>query len=167
LGEKWTNELINFSTNQLNDMMIQKATEQHRGAIVSLLQSQKLPAEDLPPALDDFLIVKEEDSLVGLIGLERYGDYGLLRSMVVHPAYRNRQIAERLVQQLETNASGSGITVLYLLTETAAAYFNRKGYQTIHRNEVPPRVMASTEFSHVCPASATVMKKELQVMSNQ
>lgn len=96
-----------------------------------------------------------------MIGLEHYDGAGLLRSMVVHPAYRNRQIAERLVQQLEETASFSGITALYLLTETAEKYFSRKGYQTITRSEVPPLLMQSSEFSHVCPASATVMKKEL------
>lgn len=141
--------------------MIQKATEQYRAAIVSLLQSQKLPTEDLPAVLDNFLIVTEEDNLVGLIGLERYGHYGLLRSMVVHPDYRNRQIAERLVQQLEETAKASGIATMYLLTETAEKYFCRKGYNTIHRSEVPSMLMQSSEFSHVCPASATVMKKKL------
>lgn len=142
-------------------MIIHKATEQARGAIKELLQSQKLPAEDLPGVLDDFYVATEHDQLVGLIGLERYGFDGLLRSMVVHPAYRNRQIAERLVQQLEDSAKASGIAAVYLLTETAETYFSRKNYQTINRGEVPPRLMQSSEFSHVCPVSATVMKKEL------
>lgn len=142
-------------------MNIQKATEQARAAIVSLLQSQKLPTEDLPAVLENFLIAEEDGQLVALIGLERYGRDGLLRSMVVHPAYRNRQIAERLVHQLETTASLSGIATLYLLTETAEKYFSRKGYNIISRSEVPPLLMQSSEFSHVCPASATVMKKEL------
>jgi amino-acid N-acetyltransferase len=142
-------------------MMIQKATEQARAAIVGLLQSQKLPTEDLPTVLDHFSIATEDDNLVGLIGLERYGTAGLLRSMVVHPDYRNRQIAERLVHQLEETAKAIGITSMYLLTETAEKYFSRKGYNTIPRSEVPPLVMQSSEFSHVCPVSATVMKKEL------
>lgn len=142
-------------------MIIQTATEQARTAIIGLLQSEKLPTEDLPAVLDDFLIATEDDNLVGLIGLERYGTAGLLRSMVVHPDYHNRHIAERLVLQLEETAKASGITAMYLLTETAEKYFSQKGYKTIARSNVPQTLMQSSEFSHVCPVSATVMKKEL------
>lgn len=142
-------------------MTIQKATEQTRAAVISLLQSQNLPSGDLPPVLENFLVAMEDDQVVGVIGLERYGSYGLLRSLVVHPDFRNRQIAEKLVQQLEETATATGIAALYLLTETAEKYFSKKGYTIISRSDVPQTMMQSSEFSHVCPASATVMKKEL------
>jgi amino-acid N-acetyltransferase len=142
-------------------MNIVKATDQSRDEIINLLQSQKLPSEDLPLLLNDFYIALEADELTGVIGMERYGHYGLLRSMVVHPDYRNKHIAEMLVKRLEEKAVSSGITSMFLLTETAANYFERKGYDTISRDDVPSDLMRSTEFSHVCPVSATVMKKQL------
>jgi amino-acid N-acetyltransferase len=46
-----------------------------------------------------------------------------------------------------------------LLTETAPGYFETKGYQQITRADVPEEVQQSSEFSHVCPQSAIVMKK--------
>jgi amino-acid N-acetyltransferase len=82
--------------------------------------------------------------------------------MVVHPEYRNKQIAKKLVQLLEQKAASSGIITMYLLTETAEKYFSRNNYQLITRKEVPEPLFRSSEFSHVCPVSATVMKKELQ-----
>ena len=142
-------------------MNIRKASPLHREAIITLLQSQGLPSGDLPQPLQDFYVALEEEKVIGLIGMERYGSFGLLRSMVVHPDYRNRHIAERLVQLLEEKAKASGTHHMYLLTETAEAYFGRKGYSTISREDVPAEVQASSEFSHVCPASATVMKKNL------
>ena len=142
-------------------MQMVKAMAQSRNEIVTLLQSQNLPAEDLPTFLDDFYTVVEDGKIVGLVGMERYGHYGLLRSMVVHPNYRNKGIADGLVKQLEETATMSGITVMYLLTETADKYFSRKGYGTINRSEVPAELMQSSEFSHVCPVSAFVMKKIL------
>jgi amino-acid N-acetyltransferase len=142
-------------------MTIQKATEQDRGAIITLLQSQKLPSGDLPPVLETFFIATEENKLIGAVGLERYGSYGLLRSMVVHPDYRNRQIAEKMVQQVEQTASDSGITVIYLLTQTAEKYFSKRGYALTTRENVPQALFQSSEFSHVCPVSATVMQKDL------
>ncbi|HEV7332555.1 MAG TPA: arsenic resistance N-acetyltransferase ArsN2 [Flavisolibacter sp.] len=142
-------------------MNILEASQSQRDAIIMLLQSQNLPAEDLPHVLQDFYVAEEDEKVIGLIGMERYGAFGLLRSMVVHPLYRNRQIAERLVQLLEEKAAASGIQDMYLLTETAEKYFDRKGYTTISRGEVPAEVQVSSEFSHVCPVSATVMKKNL------
>lgn len=146
-------------------MTIVKATAEKRSAIISLLQSQSLPADDLPPALPDFYVAEDGDLVVGLIGMERYGNHGLLRSMVVAPDYRNRQIAEKLVQVLEEEARSYGIFSIYLLTETAEKYFDRKGYTKISRTNVPAEVMLSSEFSHVCPVSATVMKKDLTTAS--
>jgi amino-acid N-acetyltransferase len=45
------------------------------------------------------------------------------------------------------------------LTETADKYFNKKGYRAIAREQVPEQIKASSEFNHVCPVSAVVMKK--------
>lgn len=142
-------------------MQIVKATEQSRVEIICLLQSQNLPSQDLPADLSDFYVALEEEKVIGLIGLERYDQYGLLRSMVVHPDHRNKQLAGTLVTMLEKDAHALGIKTLYLLTETADKYFSKKGYQTITRNEVPDVLKQSSEFSHVCPVSATVMKKKL------
>lgn len=143
-------------------MQIVKATEQSRGEIKSLLQYQSLPAEDLPDVLTDFYAAVDAGKLIGLIGMERYSHYGLLRSMVVHPDHRNKRIAEALVSRLEQDAKSTGITEMYLLTETADKYFSKKGYITIARDTVPAELKNSSEFSHVCPVSAIVMKKPLQ-----
>lgn len=143
-------------------MRIIKATEQSRNEMINLLKSNNLPAEDLPKELDEFYTAMDGQRIVGLIGMERYSHYGLLRSMVVHPEYRNKQIAKKLVQLLEQKAASSGIITMYLLTETAEKYFSRNNYQLITRKEVPEPLFRSSEFSHVCPVSATVMKKELQ-----
>jgi amino-acid N-acetyltransferase len=92
--------------------------------------------------------------------MEQYGEYGLLRSMVVHPDFRNQQIAADLVDTLEQRATAAGLKALYLLTETASGYFSRKGFSTVQRETVPDAIKVSSEFSHVCPVSATVMVKQ-------
>ena len=145
----------------INETKITKAHGQQRASIIALLQTEKLPAEDLPVSLDNFLVATEDDKVIGAIGLEQYDNYGLLRSMVVDKEYRNKNIASQLVQQLENYTATIGITCLYLLTETAAQYFERKGYSKISRDEVPVSLQASSEFSSVCPVSAIVMKKPM------
>jgi amino-acid N-acetyltransferase len=141
-------------------MEIIEATN-YREDIVTLLSSEKLPASDLPQSLNNFLVVVENDKLIGVIGLETYDHYGLLRSLAVHPNSRNQNIAGKLVAQLEKLALAKGLKSIFLLTETAQDYFSRKGYQAISRAEMPAEVQKSSEFSHVCPQSAVAMKKDL------
>ena len=141
--------------------MIIPASQLHRAQIISLLEKEKLPKDDLPSVLEHFFIVESGDNIVGAIGLEKYGNYGLLRSMVVDQQFRNKSIASQLVQALEKHAISIGIGEIFLLTETADKYFNKKGYKQIEREEVPKRVQESSEFTSVCPVSAIVMKKSL------
>jgi amino-acid N-acetyltransferase len=123
------------------------------------LQSEKLPVEDLPAGLDNFFIASDHDNVIGAIGLEKYNNCGLLRSLVVNKDYRNEKIAAKLVRHLEKKAKDLGVDCIYLLTETAPDYFEKKGYEKIKRDEVPAGLQSSSEFSHVCPQSAIVMKK--------
>jgi len=133
----------------------------YRSDIIKLLSSEKLPTGDLPSSLDNFFAMRDGDKLIGVIGLEKYGDYGLLRSLAVNPNFRNQGIANKLVGQLEKLAVEKGLKAIFLLTETAPDYFSHKGYHIITRAEIPREVQQSSEFSHVCPHSAIAMKKEL------
>ena len=73
----------------------------HRKNIIALLSSEKLPTDDLPSSLDNFLVMTGDNELVGVIGLEMHGDYGLLRSLAVNPDYRSKNIAGKLVEEIE------------------------------------------------------------------
>jgi amino-acid N-acetyltransferase len=140
---------------------IVKAKEDQRQSIISLLQAEKLPTEDLPASLNNFFVALKDDGVVAAIGLEQYGNCGLLRSMVVNKEHRNNSIASALVKELENASIALGIDCIYLLTETAPLYFERKGYRTVTRDETPEAIKASSEFRNVCPVSAIVMKKNL------
>jgi amino-acid N-acetyltransferase len=133
----------------------------HRDSIVALLIAEKLPVEDLPATLENFRVAKQTDEVIGVAGLEIYGDYGLLRSLAVQPSYRNEGVAGKLLAQIETVAGSKGLKAIFLLTETAPGYFDRKGYNRITRGDVPEEVQGSSEYSHVCPQSAVVMIKTI------
>jgi amino-acid N-acetyltransferase len=141
-------------------MLIEQAGNQ-RESIAAILSAEKLPVDDLPETLDNFLVATENGLLIGVGGLEIYGAYGLLRSLAILPGYRNRGAAGKIIKRLESLAALRGLKALYLLTETAPEYFAGKAFQKITRDEVPDEVKQSPEFSHVCPASAIVMKKNI------
>jgi amino-acid N-acetyltransferase len=145
----------------INTLSIVPAEARYAEALKELLSSEKLPVEDLPEDLRNFLMAADNGFIIGCIGLERYAQYGLLRSLVLNPDYRGMDIAGELVKKLESMAKDFGLSALYLLTETASGFFGKKGYTVIQRNEVPEEIKVSSEFSHVCPQSAIVMIKKL------
>ncbi|HEK21093.1 MULTISPECIES: arsenic resistance N-acetyltransferase ArsN2 [Mucilaginibacter] len=141
--------------------MIIDQAQTYRDKIVELLVAEKLAVADLPETLDNFIVAIQDGNVVGVGGVEVYGSYGLLRSLAVHREHRNAGIAGKLLARLDSMSKKNDLSALYLLTETASAYFERKRYNQITREEVPAEVQGSSEFSHVCPVSAIVMKKEL------
>ena len=145
----------------MDQLEIIPAIHTDRPQIVSLLEKDKLPKDDLPSVLENFFVAKSDNKIIGAIGLEQYEKSGLLRSMVVDQQHRNKRIASQLVQVLEEHAVTLGIDEIFLLTETAANYFNRKGYQQIAREVVPMNIQLSSEFSTICPVTSTVMKKSI------
>lgn len=146
----------------IQNLPVSPANEQQLRGIKQLLQSERLPVDDLPASPDNFFVVNDDASPVAAIGLEQYGHFGLLRSLVVLPGYRKMKIAESLVSQVEARARELGLTAVYLLTETAPGYFSRLGYEPVKREEAPAAIRVSSEFSHVCPASAILMRKTFQ-----
>lgn len=136
-------------------------TANRRRELVDLLAAEKLPVQDLPEQPENFFVAVSGKKIVGGIGLEQHGSYGLLRSLVVDPAWRSRKVAGALVHQVEQRARALGMKDLFLLTETAPHYFQKKGFDFISRAEVPERLKQSSEFSNVCPQSAAVMKMNL------
>lgn len=157
--------LLNIASNKLhympNQIEITAAGNSAREKIIALLLAEKLPVEDLPASLDNFFVAVDNDTIVGAVGMEQYDNYALLRSLVVDKDYRGKSIANNLLAELEQHASAHGVSDVYLLTETAPTYFAKKEYTKVTREEVPQAVQASSEFSHVCPVSAVVMKKSL------
>jgi amino-acid N-acetyltransferase len=134
----------------------------YKDEIVDLLKAEKLPVDDLPASLENFLVATENDEVVGTVGLEYYGEYALLRSLAVKKENRSSGLAGNLLTKIEGLAQSNNAKEIFLLTETAPDYFTQKGYLTVSRAEVPVHVQQSSEFSHVCPVSAIVMKKLLQ-----
>jgi amino-acid N-acetyltransferase len=133
----------------------------YRKSIIAMLIAEKLPVNDLSPGLENFFVALHDGKVTGVTGLEIYGDYGLLRSLVVLPGFRDQGVGDNLVRQIENLAVSKSLNAIYLLTQTAPEYFRRKGYTQITRADVPPEVQQSSEFSYACPQSAIVMMKTL------
>jgi amino-acid N-acetyltransferase len=130
--------------------------------VLRLLAESKLPVEGVAEHLDGFLVGEEAGNVVGVIGCERYGDVGLLRSLAVTRSARGRQWGRRLLESLMAQTRQEDLRALYLLTETAEGFFARFGFQTVPRDSLDPRLQASRELQGVCPESAVAMRMDLR-----
>lgn len=142
-------------------MNIQSAATSHFTRIFSLLQQYQLPTDDIFPEQMPFWVAVDGETVVGAIGLEPYGADALIRSMVVHPGYRGRQIATALLQKAEAHAKQQGVQSLFLLTETAAGFFEKNNYLHMDRMAAPDAIQQTSQFRFACPASAQLLKKQL------
>jgi amino-acid N-acetyltransferase len=131
-------------------------------AVLALLKRAGLPTDDLTSAPGLHLWVLEADeSLSGVIGMERFGACALLRSLAVAPSCQQRGFGRELVARLERDAQVEGVEHLVLLTETAEAFFRQVGYDVIDRRYIPEEIKQSAELRSLCPASAVCMTKSL------
>jgi amino-acid N-acetyltransferase len=130
-------------------------------SIRRLLSELALPAAGLEEWWPHFTVAESDEAIVGLAGMERYGDGILLRSVAVHPSWRSSGLGRALVDTVLRHARREGSQDAYLLTTTAEQYFPRLGFSVIPRSAVPTSVQSSMEFREACPASAVVMHRTL------
>lgn len=130
-------------------------------AVSNLLSAANLPLDGAQAHLIDFVLAVRDEDLIGAAALERYGDYGLLRSVAVIADEHGRGLGTALTQQLIDRARADGLRGLVLLTETAQDFFPRFGFRRIDRAAVPLPVQASIEFKSACPQSAVAMLLDL------
>ncbi|NQD91876.1 GNAT family N-acetyltransferase [Pseudomonas sp. CrR25] len=130
--------------------------------ILPLLAACDLPRSDLATSkAPQFFGIRSEMGLAAVIGFERFDRVALLRSLAVAPSHRGLGVATLLVDHLEQVARDQGVDHLYLLTDSAAALFDKLGYRPMARSAAPSVIRATPQFSGLCPASSAFLHKAL------
>ena len=142
------------------DVTIELAEKDNLSLLQGILEQNDLPTDDIYNNSIRFFVAKENDRILGLVGLEVYKPFGLLRSLAVMDEFKNKQIGKKLVEYLITESKSEEIKELYLLTTTADKYFPKFGFIRIEREQVPDSIRQTEEFKNICPDSAVVMKKQ-------
>jgi amino-acid N-acetyltransferase len=140
--------------------IILPVSKEEQQAVLQHLQTASLPVEDISENVLLY-VLKDGRTIIGTIGMEHDGNTALLRSLSVEHSKRQSGYGEQLVTFLERAAKEKGICAIYLLTTTAASFFERRGYVVINRSEAPAFIGQTSEFASICPSSATLMKKEI------
>lgn len=122
-----------------------------------LLHDNNLPAEDCAAQARIFFGIFDGDELIAAGGLEPAADYALLRSVVVQKPYRGSGLARSISRYLIGLAEADGKKAIYLLTETAEAYFKKLGFSSVDRAQVPVEITRTRQFTSLCPDTASCM----------
>ena len=140
-------------------MRVQELGPSDGPSIRSLVEASGLPSGDLDQPHIRFLGSRDEAGLAGVVGLELFGETGLLRSLAVRSDLRGVGLGGQLVRAAEDAAISQGATNLFILTTTAETFFGRRGYAQSERVTSPPVILPTAELTSNCPPSAAFIRK--------
>jgi protein-tyrosine-phosphatase/N-acetylglutamate synthase-like GNAT family acetyltransferase len=155
--------LVGLAATRLPDgVALRAARADDLEPVHALAASSELPvdgiADQFPGA---YVVALRGDAVVGAAGLETHGASGVLRSVVVAPSERGTGLGVALTADRIVAARARGLDAVYLLTTTAADFYDRFGFRPFARADVPAAVAACPEFASICPSSAACRRLAL------
>jgi N-acetylglutamate synthase-like GNAT family acetyltransferase len=148
---------------------VTKASPDCLPEILEILTAADLPHEGVSEHIGGFLIARSGGgSVIGCVGLERYGALGLLRSAAVLPEHRGQGVGSKLIRHLLESAAQDGVQEVALLTTTAKDYFEKKfGFKEARRSRYEKRLAVSPEWNLPRCSSAVFMVLHLAATARQ
>jgi amino-acid N-acetyltransferase len=125
------------------------------------LSQAGLPCDDVSDPRRQFYRFDVDGKLVAYGGLEGTGPDLLLRSMVVCAEHRGTGLGKAVLSELEQYAISQGAVRLHLLTQSAVNFFAANGYELLDRGLAPAAITQTAQFKHLCPSSASYLRKTL------
>jgi amino-acid N-acetyltransferase len=151
---------MSATTPELSPTVIDGARRGDLSSIRWLLEMQYLPSADITEeALAHFLVCRDPVGVMGVVGLEVFGEVALLRSLVASKERQGVGLGRRLVSAAEERETELKVREIYLLTTTAAEFFEHLGYRQVDRAIAPAAISSTKEFSSLCPSTAVFMVK--------
>jgi N-acetylglutamate synthase-like GNAT family acetyltransferase len=131
--------------------MIRVATEQDLPTLVDFLEKANLGTEGLKEAVEYFLLMEDENGyLRATLGVEPFGENGLLRSLVIKAGMKEDEILE-LFEQILRLTKDKNLARLFLATNKTASlpFFELLGFSTISEQELPEELYQSNHIKNI------------------
>lgn len=143
-------------------LKVNKLSEEELNDLGDLLKSDQLCFNDINEDGVHLFNVKFNEEVIGYFGFELFTDQALFRSMVVVPGARGKGYGKLIWQQAKLRLTEIAVKDVYLLTNSAAAFFSKQGFIEIKRDSVPTTIAGTTEFKEFCPSDSICMKFNLK-----
>ena len=125
--------------------LLRTATHQDVTTILNFLGQANLSTTGVEESIEDFIIIeKENGEIAGTVGIERHGNNGLLRSLVLSQGFNQLQILE-LIEQTQQFAKKKGFENLYMFTnkQPFADFFQLIGFYPQEAHTIPEEIRKS------------------------
>lgn len=129
--------------------------------VKELLQASGLSTVRIEKQLTDFIVAEEQGKFFGILGAVYDGNKSLLRSFAVCEEKRNDGIGSALIKAMFSIMKAKKIIEVFLLTETAAAYFIKLGFLEIKREDIPQILLKESGLDLACPCSSRCFSYKL------
>jgi amino-acid N-acetyltransferase len=143
-----------FAVNKLNN--------KEKEELKHLLKSDQLCFNDINEHGIHLYGVRIKGEQVGYFGYQLFGALALFRSMVVVAVAQNKGYGSLIWQQAKIKLSEEGVKEVYLLTNTAAPFFKKQGFETVARSSAPEPILSTSEFKEFCPENSVCMRIKLR-----
>lgn len=132
--------------------------------LAKALRDADLPTEDLRASAGRFYSYRTlGGTLAGYGGFEAHGEDVLLRSLLVMPSARGKGIGRNLALLLMSRAFDLGGRTAWLLTTSAAGYFEKLGFAVVPRDAAPDAIARSPQAVSLCPATAPLLTRRIML----
>lgn len=85
----------------------------------------------------------EVSPMVGVVGMEVYPPYGLIRSFVLERAPWNSKVGINMIQVLLSYAEKMGLSHIYLLAGQSTRFFTQLGFVKTGQEDIPEQLHQS------------------------
>lgn len=126
------------------------------------------PYREIPPRGEQaHFVVRSPQGVVGTVGGELLADGSiLLRTLIVIPGYRKRQLARQLLLRLIAFGADRQAPAIYAPGSYAADYLSRFGFAPCPPMDVPEALRAP-DFSGIAEADGQLMRRCLQTIDTE
>lgn len=130
--------------------------------IQRLVAKAGLVEKGIEKQINNFLVVENaKKEIVGTVGIEKLGEDGLLRSLVIKSENWNGKIGLEFVEIALAFAKQKGVKSLYLLTNSSLPFFEYLGFSILESEDIPEHVKNSSHFSQYVEGVTKVMECKL------
>ncbi|MCS1352312.1 GNAT family N-acetyltransferase [Mechercharimyces sp. CAU 1602] len=150
--------------------LIRRAEERDITPICQLLCQAGLHEEGVDKHIDHFLVIEreEDEQILGAVGIEVYGDEGLLRSFVIESEVWNGKVGLELFGAALSFAQYLRLTKVYLFAGVTKRFFEEAGFTQVPWEVLPVELKKSDHIHHAREKGGVLMVTSLsQVKQSQ
>jgi amino-acid N-acetyltransferase len=129
----------------MESVQLTKATADDIAWIEDFLNERSIIIKNIPNILQYLTVLKTTAGIIGIGGMEPYGDKGLGYIEIIDPDSRRQGYGKALVHKLINEAKMYKLKELYFLIYSSLQFFQELGFRLIPIEDVP-MVIRNTGF---------------------